>query len=358
MADRFFQGYIYQLQKSIYRTFGVIDNKEIVSCSNQEMIGVRNSFNLMQQKNEESKCFIIKNYTYRILYENSFVRFAVFVEGTDKDAEDYATILSVCFTGMKSYFEEKYSRDLFYKALFLENILAADIYVRAKMLKIPPIMARAVFLLRFPHVDTSWNLNMLIHNVEESEKYEVFSMTETDIIVIVKTKTNTSHAELEAIGVTFQKKAAELFKSSPVIGIGSIVTDIRQLADSYKESLYVLELLYLFEGNRTVIDYNHLGINRLIYQLPIPLCEVYLNEVFIKGSFDSLESETLETVKCFFDNNLNVSETARKLFIHRNTLMYRLEKIKKLTGLDVRIFDHAIVFKIAMTIYIHIRCKA
>ena len=119
-----------------------------------------------------------------------------------------------------------------------------------------------------------------------------------------------------------------------------------------------MELLYLFEGKSTVIDYNHLGINRIIYQLPIPLCQSYLKEVFIKGGFDSLENETLETVNCFFANDLNVSETARKLFIHRNTLAYRLEKVRKLTGLDVRIFDHAIIFKIAMTIYIHMRCKA
>ena len=135
------------------------------------------------------------------------------------------------------------------------------------------------------------------------------------------------------------------------------MTDIRQLTESYKESLYVLALLYLFEDGTTVIHYNHLGINRLIYQLPLPLCERYLNEVFIKGSFASLEEETLETVKCFFSNDLNVSETARQLFIHRNTLMYRLEKIKRLTGLDIRIFDQAIIFKLAMVIYRHVKYK-
>ena len=143
MADRFFQGYVYQLQGSIPRTFGVIDNKEIVSCSNQELIGNRNSFQLMSCRAAENECFFAGNNTYRIFYENSFVMCAVFEEGTDKVAREYATILSDCFTGMKSYFEEKYNRHLFYKNLFLENILPEDINVRANMMKIPLLKPRA-----------------------------------------------------------------------------------------------------------------------------------------------------------------------------------------------------------------------
>lgn len=358
MADRFFQGYIYQLQNSIGRTFGVIDNKEIVSCSNQDLLGTRNSFDLMEQKSDENECFIIKENTYCIFFKSSFMRFAVFVEGTDKTARDHATVLSVCFTGLKSHFEEKYNRHLFYQALFLEKILSADINVRVKMLKIPLIMPRVVYLLRFSHMDTEENLSVLLQDVEEAEKFEVFSMTDTDVIVIAKIKSSTTHEELEVIGQEFQNKSREAFQIIPIVGIGSIVTDVRQLSESYKEAVYALELSYLFDGSRTVIDYHHLGIKRLIYQLPIPLCKVYQEEVFIKGGFESLEKETLEIVKCFFENNLNVSETARKLYIHRNTLMYRLEKIKKLTGLDVHIFDHAIIFKIAMMIHIHIKYKA
>ena len=357
MADRFFQGYVYQLQGSIPRTFGVIDNKEIVSCSNQELIGNRNSFQLMSFRAAENECFFAGNNTYRIFYENSFVKFAVFVEGTDQVAREYATILSVCFTGMKSYFEEKYNRHLFYKNLFLENILPEDINVRANMMKIPLLKPRAVFLLRFPKTDAKWDLSLLLSGMEKPGKYEIFSMTETDVILIAETRSNTSREELDDMGFYFRKAASELFGSPPVVGIGSIVADIRKLAESYKESVYVLTLLYLLEEKTSVVNYNRLGINRLIYQLPLPLCEAYLKEVFVKGSFQTLEEETLETVKCFFGNNLNVSETARQLFIHRNTLMYRLEKVKKLTGLDVRIFDHAVIFKLAMVIHRHVEYK-
>lgn len=357
MADRFFQGYVYQLQGSIPRMFGVIDNKEIVSCSNQEMIGQKNSFDLMKKQNGENDCFFVKDMTYRIFYENSFVKFAAFVEGKDKEAQNYATILAVCFTGTKAYLEEKYDRALFYKNLFLENIHGEDVNVRASILKIVLIKPRAVFLLRFQKADPNWNLNSLLAGEERPEKYEVFPMTETDILLIAETRSNTGWETLEEMGYRFREIAGTEFGQLPVVGIGSVVTDIRQLAESYKESLYMLSLLYLFQKGETVISYNHLGINRLIYQMPVSLCESYLREVFIKGGFDSFEPETLETINCFFENNLNVSETARQLFIHRNTLMYRLKKVKKLTGLDIRVFDDAIIFKLAMVIYRHLEYK-
>ena len=357
MADRFFQGYVYQLQGSIPRTFGVLHNGEIVSCSNQELIGQCKPPAQSDRRHAGEDCFVIKNDTYRVFYKNSFVTYMVFVEGVDSAAEDYATILAVCFTGMKSYFEEKYNRSLFYKNLFLENYLPEDIGVRASMLRIAVMKARAVFLLRFPRIDGGWDLSSLTKRMEKPEKYELVAMTETDAIVIAETGTNISHRDLEALGTVFQQAAFELFGCRPIVGIGSVVIDIRQLADSYRESLYVLALIYLFEGKRTVIDYNHLGINRLIYQLPLPLCEKYLNEVFLRGGFESLETETMDTVDCFFKNNLNVSETARQLFIHRNTLMYRLEKVKKLTGLDLRVFDHAIIFKLAVVIHRHLKYK-
>lgn len=357
MADRYFQGYVYQMQNSIPRMFGVIKNKEIVSCSNQELIGNQNSFDLMQQKSNENECFVIGGNTYRIFYQNSFIKFAVFVEGTDQLANNYTTILAVCFAGLKAHFEENYNRHLFYKELFMEKILPEDVSVRANMLKLPLIKSRVVFLLRFLRVNAEWNLSGLGKNIKKPEKYDIFPITETDVLLIAEVRSNLSREELEQTAEALQEAARISLGAEAMVGIGSIVTEIRQLSDSYKEALYALELLYLFEGKKKVLNYNHLGVNRLIYQLPLPLCEVYLREVFIKGGFDSLEAVTLETVKCFFGNSLNISETARQLYIHRNTLMYRLEKVKKLTGLDVRIFDHAIVFRLAMMIYRHVKFK-
>ena len=135
-----------------------------------------------------------------------------------------------------------------------------------------------------------------------------------------------------------------------LIGIGSVSSQMKDIAKSFKEATTAIEVGAVFDTEKNIISFENLGIGRLIYQLPITLCEMFLSEVFKKGSIDSLDQETLFTIQKFFENNLNVSETSRKLFVHRNTLVYRLEKIKKLTGLDLREFDHAIVFKVALMV--------
>ena len=140
------------------------------------------------------------------------------------------------------------------------------------------------------------------------------------------------------------------FYLHPYIGIGTTVDNLKDLARSFKEAQTAMEVGKVFDTEKTIVSYEALGIARLIYQLPTTLCETYLKEVFKLGSIESLDQETLFTIQRFFENNLNVSETSRKLFVHRNTLVYRLEKIKKFTGLDLREFDHAIIFKIALMV--------
>ena len=103
-------------------------------------------------------------------------------------------------------------------------------------------------------------------------------------------------------------------------------------------------------SERNVIAYSSLGIGRLIYQLPIPLCKMFIREIFDGKSPDDFDEETLTTINKFFENSLNVSETSRQLYIHRNTLVYRLDKLQKSTGLDLRVFEDAITFKIALMV--------
>lgn len=134
------------------------------------------------------------------------------------------------------------------------------------------------------------------------------------------------------------------------MGIGTVVTGVKDLARSFKEAQVAIEVGKVFDTDKSIISYDNLGIARLIYQLPTTLCEMFLREVFKKGSIESLDQETMFTIQRFFENDLNVSETSRKLFVHRNTLVYRLEKIKKVTGLDLRKFDHAIIFKVALMV--------
>ena len=147
------------------------------------------------------------------------------------------------------------------------------------------------------------------------------------------------------------------FGGKVLVGISSVVETLKDLARAYKEARISLEVGKVFDTERRIMCYENLGIGRLVYQLPTTLCEIFLSEVFKKGSLDTLDRETLMTVQSFFENNLNVSETSRKLFVHRNTLVYRLEKIRKLTGLDLREFDHAVTFKVALMVKKYLTSK-
>jgi carbohydrate diacid regulator len=178
----------------------------------------------------------------------------------------------------------------------------------------------------------------------------VVSINETDIAVVKQITANTTAEDLEKIARGMEETLKNELFVRTVIGVGTVAEHLRALADAYKEAQTAIEVGKVFDTDRSIMHYENLGIGRLIYQLPTTLCEIFLDEVFKKNSIDSLDQETLFTINKFFENNLNVSETSRKLFVHRNTLVYRLEKIKKLTGLDLREFDHAIVFKVALMV--------
>ena len=156
--------------------------------------------------------------------------------------------------------------------------------------------------------------------------------------------------DLEKLACSIVDTLSSEFYTQVSVGIGTVVSSIKELAGSFKEAQIALEVGKVFDTERTIVSYDNLGIARLIYQLPTTLCEMFLREIFKRGSIESLDQETLFTIQKFFENNLNVSETSRKLFLHRNTLVYRLEKIKRLTGLDLRRFDDAIVFKVALMV--------
>ena len=231
-----------------------------------------------------------------------------------------------------------------------DNILPGDIYIRAKELHFATDAPRAVFLIRqVGHSDVA-TVDVLAGMFPDKMQDFVLSINESDVAVIKQITSGTTPEDLEKIAKSMEDTLKNELRIKTVIGIGTVSDHLRELADSYKEAQTAIDVGKVFDTEKSIIDYENLGVGRLIYQLPTTLCEIFLSEVFKKNSIDSLDQETLFTINKFFENNLNVSETSRKLFVHRNTLVYRLEKIKKLTGLDLRQFDHAIVFKVALMV--------
>ena len=270
--------------------------------------------------------------------------------GEDEQAKTYCNLAYISLSEAKAFYEEKHDRGTFVKNIIMDNILPGDIYLRAKELHFSTESPRAVFLVRqVGHTDVG-TLDVVTNLFPDRLQDFVLSINETDVAVVKQINGSTTEEDLERMAKKIEDTLRNELFVRTVIGIGTISEHLRSLADSYKEAQTAIEVGKVFDTEKTIINYENLGIGRLIYQLPTTLCEIFLSEVFKKNTIESLDQETLFTINKFFENNLNVSEASRKLFVHRNTLVYRLEKIKKLTGLDLRLFDHAIVFKVALMV--------
>ncbi len=352
MSNSVFQNVIVQLRDISDRTFGVIDGEGcVVSCTDVALLGERwpeatvkvaGSAEPVVQFNQ--KCF------KAILSGTGAFEYAVFCSGTDEGARSSCLMAYIALNGAKTFYEEKNDRGTFVKNIIMDNILPGDIYIRAKELHFVTDAPRVVYLVRqTSHADVA-TVDVLSNLFPDRSQDFVLSVNEMDVAVVKQITAATTATDLEKMAREMEKMLKDELGVKAVIGFGTVAEHMRSLADSYKEAQTAIDVGKVFDTEKSIINYENLGIGRLIYQLPTTLCDIFLSEVFKKNSIDSLDQETLFTINKFFENNLNVSETSRKLFVHRNTLVYRLEKIKKLTGLDLRQFDHAIVFKVALMV--------
>ena len=229
--------------------------------------------------------------------------------------------------------------------------MLSALYIRAKALHVETELNRGVFLIRRLDERFEGLTVEAVQNIFPDRRASfALSLGESDVVLIQQLGENVGTRDLEKTAQLIEETLRENGESTVVVGIGTVAAHLRDLAKSYKEAQIAIEVGKVFDTEKYVVSYENLGIGRLIYQLPTTLCEMFLQEVFKKNPIDSLDKETLFTINKFFENNLVLSETARKLFVHRNTLVYRLEKIKKLTGLDLREFDDAITFKVALMV--------
>ena len=357
MSNRLFQGIIHQMGDAANRTIGVIDDTGvIIACSELVKIGEARH-GIHDELAYTSDAVTVQGYTYRPIGTAAKWEYIVFVEGEDDTAERLADILSISLSTIKNLYDEKYDKNSFIKNIILDNILPSDIYIKGKELRFNTEEVRVVFLIKFLSRTEVLPFNMVQQIFPDKNKDYVISISEQDIVVVKEIKGGTDIREIEKLARSIADTLGTEFYAKVAIGIGTAVDNIKDLARSYKEAQTATEVGKVFDTEKTVISYENLGIGRLIYQLPTTLCEMFLQEVFKYGSLESLDHETLMTIQCFFENNLNVSETSRKLFVHRNTLVYRLEKIRKLTGLDLREFDNAITLKVALMVKRYLTTK-
>jgi len=209
---------------------------------------------------------------------------------------------------------------------------------------------RVVFLIKHTEKTDTTAIDVVSSLFPDKQRDFVINISENDLVLVKEVRPNVELKDLIKIAKTIEDTLGTELMIKTTIGIGTVAMQLKNIVTSFKEAQLAIEVGQVFDTEKTIISFENLGVGRLIYQLPTTMCEQFLSEVFRKGSISALDHETLFTIQKFFENNLNVSETSRKLFVHRNTLVYRLEKIKKITGLDLREFDHAIIFKVALMV--------
>ena len=348
MSGRVFQNVVLQLKENTDRTIGVIDAEGVViACSELSMIGQRWAEHVPAVNGAAGAMVSSDGKTFKALNGwNTQFDYAVFCFGDNEVSRTVCAMATVALNSAKSYYEEKHDRGSFVS----DNIMLGDIYMRAKELRVTADVSRGVFVVRALKKGESVPTDVIQSMFPDRQNDFVLSVGEGDVVLIRQMPEGAGVKELNKIAAAIEESLRSGTANTVVVGIGTIATHLRDLAKSYKEAQIAIEVGKVFDTEKYVINYENLGIGRLIYQLPTTLCEMFLQEVFKKNPIDALDKETLFTIHKFFENNLNVSETARKLFVHRNTLVYRLEKIKKLTGLDLREFDDAITFKVALMV--------
>lgn len=284
------------------------------------------------------------------ILEDGELLYILIARGSGSDAYMIAKIAVSQIQNLVIAYKEHYDKNNFFQNLLLDNLLLVDIYNRAKKLHIEPETNRVVYLVEASNDKDNISMELLKNIFGDQQGCFLTAVEQKNIILVKEVENPFAYDEVERTAEIIIDMLNSEAMLSAKVAYGTIVSELKEVSKSYKEAKMALDVGKIFYSEKSVNAYNTLGIGRLIYQLPVNLCRIFMKEIFGDNIPDDLDEEILTTVQKFFDNNLNVSETSRQLFVHRNTLVYRIEKLHQSTGLDIRKFDDALTFKIALMV--------
>ena len=357
LSSQILQNTIDGLKSITRREFSVLEREGKVTASTEpDMLNAQmdTAADFVQSAAESQ---LIKGYQYFKVFDNSIAEYVVLIKGEDEETYRIGKIAAFQIQGLIIAYKERFDRDNFIKNLLLDNLLLVDIYGRAKKLRLENPVRRVVYVVEAKNYEDTGMVEIVRNIFPNKHKDFVTVVDQGHIILVKELKETDTISEIESHARTICDTLTSETMSPVRVGIGISVTDLKFVSRSYKEAKMALEVGKIFDVTNLVMNYETLGIGRLIYQLPMSLCRMFINEVLDGVSADALDEETMTTLDKFFENNLNVSETARQLYIHRNTLVYRLDKLQKMTNLDLRNFDDAIIFKITMMVSKYVQYK-
>ena len=347
MLSDVFQPVLDQMRGITHKSMGVINNTSVLVSYVGEPIGDEEAFTVISSVQGNGRPFICNGYSCVAIGARNIMEFVVYVKGTDPEEQKLSALLAISISNLQIHCADKYDKISYLKSVLQGNVLPGDLYLRSGELQIDADVPRVAFIVQIPGNETG--VVQLLQNMFPDQDFVI--NIDNKNIVVIKTLSAGSNSDfmVKTANAIVETINSELMLKV-FVGIGTPVDSINDISRSYSEARLAIEIGRVFEGDKYILSYEELGIGRLIYQLPSKLCELFLDEIFKKDGLEVLDDETLQTIDKFFENNLNVSETSRQLFVHRNTLVYRLDKIERLTGLDLRKFDDAVVFKVAVLV--------
>lgn len=293
---------------------------------------------------------VLQGYQFFKIYDESQLEYIVVAKGDSEEVYTIGKIVVFQIQTLLVAYKERYDKDNFIKNLLLDNLLLVDIFNRAKKLHIEMAARRVVFIIETNKENDTGALETVRGMFAGGNKDFIITVDEKNIILVKELSQNEEYHDLEKTAQVIVDMLNTEAMARVHVAYGTIIEDLKEVSRSYKEAKMALDVGKIFYNDHNVMAYSNLGIGRLIYQLPMSLCTMFIGEIFGDNPPDHFDEETLSTIYKFFENNLNVSETSRQLYIHRNTLVYRLDKLQKSTGLDIRTFDDAITFHIALMV--------
>ncbi len=293
---------------------------------------------------------VLQGYQFFKVFDEHQLEYVILAKGDSDDVYMVGKIASFQIQNLLVAYKERYDKDNFIKNLLLDNLLLVDIYNRAKKLHIDTDVRRVVFIIETKNEKDVNALETVRGLFSGKTKDFITAVDEKNIILVKELKANETYEDMHKTAKVILDMLNTEAMTKVHVAFGTIINEIKDVSRSYKEAKMALDVGKIFYSGRNVVAYSNLGIGRLIYQLPMPLCKMFIKEIFDGKSPDEFDEETLTTINKFFENSLNVSETSRQLYIHRNTLVYRLDKLQKSTNLDLRVFEDAITFKIALMV--------
>ena len=298
---------------------------------------------------------VLQGHQFFKVFDENQLEYVILAKGETDDVYMIGKIAAFQIQNLLIAYKERFDKDNFIKNLLLDNLLLVDIYNRAKKLHIDVEARRIVFMIETQTEKDTNALETVRSLFSSKTKDFITAVDEKSIILVKEVKPNETYDDMAKTANVIVDMLNSEAMTQVHVAFGTFVNEIKEVSRSYKEAKMALDVGKIFYSSRNVIAYSKLGIGRLIYQLPIPLCKMFIKEIFEGRSPDDFDEETLVTINKFFENSLNVSETSRQLYIHRNTLVYRLDKLQKSTGLDLRVFEDAITFKIALMVVKYIK---